>query len=411
MERKRMKPKVWIYDNDLRLKERYTKQLRGLPVASKHFDIESMDTSTFESQMEALVRRQRDLRSSRNARFGKELILDEASIFIIDYDLLAMYEGKNAQTGSSKPKIGIAGSFLTGELVSYLTRVFSKCKILIGLNQFGGNTFDLTLKGHPESFADLNIGSEQLCNAGLWGATTTGFRPWYWPSLPRYLKAFEEKVADVRANLDKPIAEVLGFSDVASILPRSATEFVRESPSKTSFRQFAKMALWHRDNRLYPETIASVAAARISKWLERLVLPGQYVLVDAPHLVSRFPSLLKGDHTSSKTWNISAGFDEFDHLNLKHGTIEKFRFRKSYWIPRPVWFWGGLSEFRKIAEVKDPWKKRERADLCFCEDDSQFHKRKNCREFLSEVDSPYAQRFVYGRYKGVEYRPLVRLLE
>ena len=47
--------------------------------------------------------------------------------------------------------------------------------------------------------------------------------------------------------------------------------------------------------------IERVAAARLGKWLERLVLPGQNVLVDAPHLVSRFPSLVAADDLDETT--------------------------------------------------------------------------------------------------------------
>ena len=55
--------------------------------------------------------------------------------FIIDYDLLGS-QAEKSPTGS-----------LTGEIIAYLVRCFSRCKLIIGLNQYGSNPFDLTLRG------------------------------------------------------------------------------------------------------------------------------------------------------------------------------------------------------------------------------------------------------------------------
>ena len=46
-----------------------------------------------------------------------------------------------------------------------------------------------------------------------------------------------------------------------------------------------------------------VVLSPIFKWLERVVLPGQEILVDAPHLISRFPSLLTCDTPDINDWN------------------------------------------------------------------------------------------------------------
>lgn len=154
--------------------------------------------------------------------------------------------------------------------------------------------------------------------------------------------------------------------------------------------------------------IGRIAVTRISKWLERLILPGQDTLVDAPHLVSRYPSLLKEELTDIVTWNKTARFGSYIDLGLDHRKIEEFRFKKSCWLSRPTWFWRGLSECQKIKEVSAPWEKKS-TDFAFCEDDSKFHKREECKEFIAESDSPYVQRFVFG-FEDVDYRPKVRLI-
>ena len=107
--------------------------------------------------------------------------IDNASIFIIDYDLLSSQE-----EGEEKNEEFFTGS-LTGEIVAYLVRCFSKCKLIIGLNQYGNNPFDLTLRGDLDSFADLNLGGDQLDNPNLWMGdwqdSEQEFRPWSWPNL------------------------------------------------------------------------------------------------------------------------------------------------------------------------------------------------------------------------------------
>jgi len=319
---------------------------------------------------------------------------------------------------------------LTGEYVAYLVRCFSKCGLIVGVNQFvgvsqyGHNPFDLTLKGHPESFADLNVGQDQLNNLdlwrGTWGGVRRGFRPWYWPSLPDYLCDFEKKVDDVRKSLDsgnpdkdKPICEVIGFDpELFELLPRSISQFLGREPATTTFRQFVTES----GNCLKPkdaqsvnddEMLARVGAARISKWLERLVLPEQDILVDAPHLVSRYPSLMMGDITKIETWNQTAQLTNYKELGLDTELIESFRLENNHWVSRPVWFWGKLRECENIPEVREPWK-RVSSSCVFCEDASRFYEGRMCKEFLADTESPFSRRFV-RYFKKVDYRPRVRL--
>jgi hypothetical protein len=133
-------------------------------------------------------------------------------------------------------------------------------------------------------------------------------------------------------------------------------------------------------------------------------------LVDAPHLVSRHPSLLKKDHSKIASWNDTAHFAKFDKLPLDHNIIKDYRLKKDFWFSRPVWLWGKMVNSQDIAEVREPWK-RESTKFLFCEDSSSFERREDCREFTSEVDSPYTQRFIHAKmFEGVDYRPRVRLI-
>jgi hypothetical protein len=382
---------ILIFDDE----EAFQDNLRDrLSFLNDSFQIKTPKNEEFLEWMQVLAERQREFRRS-GTWSGEEIPFDKVDIFIVDYDLFG------------------TASFLTAEDVAYLGRCFSRCGLIVGVNQYGHNPFDLTLQGHPQSFADLNIGQEQLGIPGLWGNHEGGFRPWHWPILPSYLNTFERKVEDVREGLqaDTPISEVIGFgAEVFSLLPRSTGEFIGRYPSETLFQEFVV----HSEIGLRPKDVqvrdmdeailARVGAARISKWLERFVLPGQDILVDAPHLVSRYPSLLRGDRADIETWNKTASLVNYEELGLSTDVIEPFRLQKGYWVSRPAWFWKQLRECEEIQEVREPWT-IERPSWVFCEDTSTFCEE--YEEFVADVESPFTRRFV-SRVDRVDYQPAYR---
>ena len=400
-----MKKKILIYDDEDKQTERFEnilKQALNRVGQDTDFDIKPLSDEALQNSIELLQKKQVGFRENGKC-LDATTIFDEASIFIIDYDLL-----------KSKVK-----GLLTGEIISYVVRCFSECKLIIGLNQYGRNSFDLTLRGHLESFADLNLGVDQLGNLDLWrgdwGGFRRGYRPWSWPNLLDSLHNFDRKVAEVRENLDSPICKVLGFKPkLFRLLPRGIVQFIGKSEEKelaeTTFREF----VIHSGNGLRPkdttisdeDVLARVGAARISKWLERLVLPEQDFLVDAPHLVARYPSLIAGDEKKIKVWNRTAQLVDYRDLGLDTDLIEPYRFKKDYWVSRPVWFWDTLRECESIQEIQEPWL-TTKPSWVFCEDASRFYNRQDCGEFFADTDSPFTRRFVKD-FKGVDYRPRVR---
>ena len=400
-----MKEKILIYDDEQPQTEAFRKNLtRGLKKAKLDdvFAVEILDENELQDSIEALQATQEGIRDNSKSSY-ETTKFDDTSIFIIDYDLL-------------KSK---AGGFFTGENIAYCVRCFSTCKLIVGLNQFGRNSFDLALKGHPESFADLNLGADQLDNSdlwrGAWGEVRRTFRPWYWPNLSDSLGAFDKRVKEVRDNLDEPVCGVLGFdTDVFRLLPRAVVQFIGKGEGKetaeTTFREFVTESgngLRPKDKGILDEDVlARVGAARISKWLEIFVLPEQDILVDAPHLVSRYPSLIKGDRKKIGTWNKTAQLVEHGELGLNTESIEPYRFKKDYWISRPVWFWDKLREHAQIKELIEP-RLTVKPVWVFCEDASRFYKRNACREFLADTASPFVRRFAKG-FDSVDYRPRVR---
>lgn len=420
---------ILIYDDEEGRPDDFKDELdKGLDKAnqSEKFDVVPLDKGEFQNAIKVLEQRRIEF---RNGEIDLENIpkdaaekIDNASIFIIDYDLLSSPEEKKGEKEEF-----FTGS-LTGEIVAYLVRCFSRCKLIIGLNQYGNNPFDLTLKGDLDSFADLNLGDQQLSNPNLWMGNWEDsdheYRPWSWPNLTDSIHNVDKQIEEVQEKLNKPICEVLGFDlEMFQLLPREIVQFIgqyeEKEPYQTTFQEFITKSgnglrpkdvknIKDSDNDINKHVLARVGAARISKWLEQLVLPEQDILVDAPHLVLRYPSLITGDEEEIETWNKTAHLVDLSKLEMTTDLIEPYRFQKSCWISRPAWFWDKLRECVDIKEVTEPWLTAP-SDWVFCEDASRFYNHQVCREFLADTISPFTQRFVkYFNEDEVDYRPRVR---
>src|SRR5579864_3344441 len=169
-----MKKTVLVCDDHPKIARDWASQIEK--VCPPDFTVESIAQEQLVEMISQLEARRKNARKPAGSRAeSTQNRFDDADILVIDYDLLDLRD----QT------------YLTGENVAYLARCYSRCGIIVGLNQFGPNDFDLSLKGHPESFADLNVGGEQIGNPGLWSAKWNGFRPWHWPLLPAAVEAFK----------------------------------------------------------------------------------------------------------------------------------------------------------------------------------------------------------------------------
>jgi len=392
---------VLICDDDQWTRQRWQRSLRDyFEQAEMEFKVYMLEPAGISKALDALEARRAQARSTGIADkfpIDEAKKVDEADVFIIDFDLFQLEDP----------------GYITGENLAYLSRCYSGCGLIIAVNQFeeGRNVFDLTLSGHLETFADLHLGDPQLFNAGLWAEPWEGFRPWAWPLLPLALEKFKQRVRDLRDHLDQSIFEFLELTDLEKSLPRSALEFVArtDEPCEVSFTKFVTESgngLKRKDMPFSRESIAQIAAARLAKWLEYVLLPGQDILVDAPHLISRYPSLVEGKSKDINAWNKTASFGTFEEVGLDHATIEDFRFKRDEWLSRPAWFWKGVSNCSDVAEVADPWS-TDRPGFVFCEDISCFAPEEQARGFDTGLLSPNARRFIKG-VDEVEYIPRAR---
>lgn len=382
--------KVLVIDDETGRNERWRDRVASVVQPGDGYEVSFEDNSTIRVALDGLHQRREAAR--REDKVGKmdDNLFDTVDILFVDYDLFDL---------DSKTDF-------TGEIVSYLARCFSRCGIIVAVNQYGAGlrTFDLRLSGHPESFADVHISLDDLDNPGLWSEPWKNFRPWYWPLLPRAVSTLEERTSDVAENLDRRVLEHLGLSEH---FPQSARvlSFLgsRKRPHEVTFYDFVKdsgAALRPKDKPASREAAARIASARIAKWLESTVLSGQDVLIDAPHLVSRFPSLV-GD-SELESWNQYATLSVRPSKSLFE-RLDSFRLKKETWLARPVWLWTALRDHTGIQEVQDPWS-ADPSPFAFCEDISLFVPRSEATEFVADVESPFAQRYIF-RVPNVSYVP------
>jgi hypothetical protein len=339
------------------------------------------------------------VRSSRKYT-PKELQLDSADLFIVDYDLV---KAKNED-------------YLTGETVAYLARCYSGCGVVVALNQFYRQpTFDLTLRPQLDSFADLNIAADDLKNSGLWTASPwKGYRPWSWPVVTDLISLLGRRIQDVeKAN---PKMRVVDFFDLPTSaierLPTAALELLGSQESKADAATLSDvlrspdLGLRGReatDRKRQLAQDARIVAARLSAWLN-LILAPQDVLVDAPHLAQRCPSLIAASPTAAalnKTCTLGS-----DKSIFRDPALAKTKFKKHYWFDRPVWLWTEIERLRLTEEIKDPWHSVNDR-FVFCEDTSSFKGRSAAKSFQSDLVSPYRTRFV-SRIARMDYQPAHR---
>lgn len=405
------KKTILILDDEDKFPKSLRDKLLKLPAVAKGFAPIACEKDELIRGLCVLEGRQQAIREGRSSP-ADPTCFDTADVLVVDYDLADLYS-EILDKGSHSP-LGAP----TGERVAYLARCFSTCGFIIALNQYnrqGQPVFDLTLLGHVDSFADLNIGDRELTNAGLWTHKWKDYRPWHWPVLSDAIDSFEQRTKKLRgAALDSPIFKHLGLSrDLVNVIPQEVLQWLApwcasvEDVAKVTFAEFltkSKQGLEVKDKNVKDSAYAPrVASARIGKWLERLVLSGQGILIDAPHLVARFPSILKTKPTLS---NLDAtcmiGRKAKPPLNERY--IEKHRFRAADWLSRPAWFWESVRANNDIPEVKEPWK-RETLDSRFCEDVSAFVLESKCTEFVADTPGTYNRRFVKRLEPRVAYSP------
>lgn len=346
------------------------------------------------------------LRRRHAARDGSErpadkCLFDGIDILVIDYDLLHVDED-NAR--------------YTGEGVARLARSFADCAVVVVLNQFPEAQFDLSLRGHLASHADLNLDVELLATPGLWQPPPwEGFRPWSWQVLADAVDRQRERATAVAKNLDAKVIEVLGMKpEDAARLSDSAFGFLAPSAgdfdalAAQTFRSFVERSSDGRDAAALlkqdPSAAAGLAAARIGKWLEREVLGPQDVLTDIPHLLQRYPFLVGGDVAEIGSWN--AAIEDED--GLKARLPAEVWFDAPGWLSRPAVWWRRLETNADIRKQRLEFDFARVPEIAFLEDVSTFCPLADAHDFRAGFHNSFDRRFA-KIVDGVRYAPQRRL--
>ena len=371
---------VLVYDDQPEVAGRFANEITEVCNDAKVTPAESKD---FQELLDLLNQRRTSWRDGADDTGETDSHgVDKADVIVVDYDLL-----QYSRTA-------------TGSVVAYLLRCFSKCGFIVIVNRYGSNVFDLGLSSdsglsNPHNdFADLHVGDVQIGNPGLWRAGFGGYRPWYWPIIPEARRNFEQCAMEVLDNLDVPIIEFLGLEHVLDWMPEQVRLWLsgRNNIEEVTFEQFGESSVDRKDE-LAPDKLSRVVAARIINFLNSAVLPSQNILTDAPHIASRFPSLITGGRHEIDVWNELCTFSSSDLYELLSEDLKPYEFHKPNWLWRPAWLWPEVSRDAGIQEVKDPWS-IEQFDLVFCENISQFVPNSMAREFNALVTPPFIKRFL-----------------
>lgn len=404
--------KVSVWDDDSDKAEQWSEQIKE--VLGSDSDVEAADNERIKNELDLLHARRKAFINAGGAldEPDDDLDIDDTDILIVDNDLFELDDHAD----------------LTAEIIATRARIYSDCGLIVVLNLNPDLAFDLSLLGHPESKADLHTNEDFVANPGLWQTCPNedgAFRPWHWPILPKSAALFRKRVDEVVNVFEcgkqhMAILDYFQFGDDArSSLSRSARGylhpthkaqevtfemFLTENPNAAEKRDTEAMIFEKHHRRM-----ARVIASRIAKWLFRMVLGPQDVLIDLPHLVERLPFLIAdGKNDDVAAWNAHAKIaDEVDAGLLE--PLKDHLFANEIWFDRPV-FWAHCFETEENLEKLMGSSDSNPNAYVFCEDASSFHPADQCERFVAGFHTTADTRFI--RWIGdddVVYGPQSRL--
>lgn len=354
-----------------------------------------------------LLQRQEALRAG-DPREDQPCDFDGTDVLVVDYDLVLIDAKKARHTGEEFARLG---------------RLYSDVRYIIVMNQ--GNSsidFDLTMTGRPQSYADLNIPSKTVGTPALWRSVGAGeFCPWQWDEIDAITSGRKSLVDDLakEGGLSNSILDYVECpDDVIALLSDAAYEFLDPSADTpgdlkaVTFDAFLHRTTEHKDVAGLIEhrrrRATSVAVARLGKWLSRMLLGPQEVLVDVPHLLQRCPFLLNpeaGSVEDPATWNKALKMG----LGAIAEPIHECAFLKSpQWIGRESFWWPMVTNHRFFEEIRAKFDYAKTADVVFAEDISLFIPFNEAREYRAGFHNQYDNRYIKG-VDGVQYGPSRRL--
>lgn len=396
--------RVRVCDDVETIADGWVKAIQGV---TEGYDVARMDSA--KDQVSNLLRRKLAAEKGEDP-MAVPCGFDDIDILAVDYDLLHLDE---------------AGGRTTGEGVARLARTFSSCGVIVVMNQFKGPQFDLGMRGHLDSYADVNVDANLIGRRALWQTLEPAagqFNPTTWTPLPVLLAAARHLATDLeQAGPDAAIMSVLGLPEAAlAELSDTAFGFVdskaetTEQLAKVSVRDFLDQSL--REEALFsalekhsPKTLFAFAAFRIAKWLERAVLRPMDVLVDGLHLVDRLPFMIDPNKVAvadANNWHKAAA-DPSESLRWE--ILAKYvNDEASTYLGRTVFDWYRLAEDAHIEELQDAYIQADTPRFFLAEDTSRFVERDAVTRFRADFHN-FGDRRAVERLADISYGPMRRV--
>lgn len=333
---------------------------------------------------------------------------DKIDVLVVDYDLLHLDD---------------EGGRTTGEGIARLARSLSKCGAIVVMNQYKGQ-FDLGMRGHLDSFADVNIDAPLVGRAALWrrlDAAAGEFNPTTWTPMPVLLDAARKLAATLaEQGVDGPVMQPIGLGTAAlSELSDTAFGFLSlkaetaEELAAVTLREFLQRSL---DDGFVecllakaPEILFGFAAFRLVKWLDRAVLRPMDVLIDGLHLVDRLPFMIdpnKVDMADPAAW-VKAAVEPSNSLQWEllkdyHNELA------SSALGRTVFDWFRLANDDKVDEMQDAYLEGDPVRFYLAEDTSRFVKKDALTRYRADFHN-FGDRRGIEKLPDVAYGPLRRI--
>ena len=362
-----------------------------------------------EVKVQGLVRD--DLRQKIKALFEEASVLLSNQAGVLAKDSIAGAAFKKVDVAildNNLWALNLDGVRLTAESLIGYVRALTDIPYIISLNKNPDVDFDLRyMVGDYQTHADLALNTNHLSCGMLWrnrldetALGTDVFAPSYWPNINEVSDQRRHLIGTIEEHLHDPVLKVLnfpeGYSDVLSrhakgvISPRATTDQDLRTVSCIDFFGKSCRSLPPREIKILYDgalgddlharsSVARFVAADLDKWIRRLVLGPQDVLIDLPHLLARMPFLLGEDAAHLDGWNNALCKRDFVRKDgsrtISDSTkevIDGARYTPPGMYSRwPCFWWHRLRDNEELDKLffdcGDNW-----ADVVFCEDLSKF---------------------------------------
>ena len=395
--------RIKVCDDDVEMAEEWAADIKK--VVPGDFDVSRMENAT--EEVSQLLSRKLQVEEKSNP-LAQAAEFDQIDILVVDYDLVHLDDN---------------GGRTTGEGIAKLARTYSSCGAIVVMNQFKGPQFDLGMRGHLDSHADINVDADLIGYQALWDDVTASraFNPTTWIPTPRLLTAARDLAKKLASQgLDTPMAPALGL-DEAAVAELSDTAFgflsseaqTAEELALVTVRDFLDRSLDEKITACMTNNAAELlfnfAAFRIIKWLDRAVLRPMNVLIDSSHLIDRLPFLI--DHEKVDVGDPAKWAEAAAHPTelMRWGTLEKYHnAAASAALGRTVFDWYRIALDEQVDELQDQYLEKQPVRFYLAEDTSRFVAKEELTRYRADFHN-FGDRRAIEHLDTVTYGPLRRM--